>query len=124
MTNKHTILVVDDEDALREVLNLELIKMGYDSDAAENGEVAIEAMKKKAYELVLLDISMPKMDGIEVLKFISREYPSTKVIMLTALGDLRHAIATKQLGAIDFIVKPFNYDEIMKKISLAFSETC
>lgn len=121
MPEKHTILVVDDEDALREVIRLELNKMGYDSDAAEDGDIAIEALKKKPYELVLLDIMMPRMSGIEVLKFINKECPSTKVIMLTAYGELQYAIEAKRLGAIDFITKPYNYDEIMQKISAVFT---
>jgi DNA-binding response OmpR family regulator len=121
MANAHTILVVDDEDALREVIQQELSKSGYDVDTAEDGNVALEALKKKNYELVLLDIKMPRLDGIEVLKFIQKETPSTKVIMLTALNDLQHALQAKQYGAIDFITKPYNYDEIIKRISRIFA---
>jgi DNA-binding response OmpR family regulator len=117
MAAKHTILVVDDEEALREVVCQELAKSGYEVEAVEDGDIAIEILRKKNFELVLLDIKMPRLNGIEVLKFIQNEIPDTKVIMLTALNDLQHALEAKHYGAIDFITKPYNYDEVIKKIN-------
>ena len=83
MAEKRKILVVDDEDALRTVLSAELNSEGYDVGTAADGVEALAELQKKNYDLALLDIKMPNMNGFEVLKVIKEKYAGTKVIMLT-----------------------------------------
>ena len=113
MTDKHTILVVDDEDALRQTICAELTDAGLNVDSANDGDKAIEIIKQKKFELVLLDVRMPTLNGIEVLKFISQNYPTTKVIMLTALDDVKTALAAKQYGAYNFVAKPYDLEDLL-----------
>lgn len=111
------ILIVDDEDALREVLSNELSKSGYQTMAAPDGEEALGMIKKNNFDLILLDIRMPKVEGIEVLKYVHKNYPKTKVIMMTGFGDLKHAMEAKEHGAVDFITKPFDLTEVVNTIN-------
>ncbi len=122
MTDKRKILVVDDEDALRTVLSSELVSEGYEVAAAGDGDEAINELQKKAFDLVLLDIKMPRMNGFEVLKFIKDKHPTTKVIMLTGFADLKNAIESKKLGAEDFVSKPYDLVDLLTTIERVLSE--
>jgi len=110
---KPKILVVDDEEYLCELLKEELLstKM-FEVDIANDGAQAINKIQNGLYDLVLLDIKMPRISGIEVLKFIKEFSPDTEVIMITAHGDIKLAVETIKLGAFDFITKPNNSDSI------------
>ncbi len=116
MADKSKILVVDDEDALRTVLSGELESEGYQVDSAADGDEAIKTVQTKPFDLVLLDIKMPKVDGFEVLKFIKQNYPKMKVIMLTGFADLKNAIESKKLGAEDFVSKPYDLVDLLTTI--------
>jgi len=122
MQNQHSILVVDDEEALRTVLSSELVSEGYQVESASDGDEAISIVQSKQFDLVLLDIKMPKVDGFEVLKFIKKSYPQLKVIMLTAFADLKNAIESKKLGAEDFISKPYDLVDLLTTIERVLSE--
>jgi len=122
MANKSHILVVDDEDALRSVLSNELSGAGYDVATAPDGEAAISTVQNKKFDLVLLDIKMPKMDGFEVLKYIKKGYPQVKVIMLTGFADLKNAIESKKHGAEDFVSKPYDLVDLLTTIERVLSE--
>ncbi|HEX9829588.1 MAG TPA: response regulator, partial [Bacteroidota bacterium] len=87
MPAKNRILVVDDEEALRTVLSSELEDEGYVVQMAGDGDEAIKILEKNAFDLILLDIKMPTVDGFEVLKFIKQTHPLSKVIMLTGFAD-------------------------------------
>ncbi|MBI1803152.1 MAG: response regulator [Ignavibacteria bacterium] len=113
---KSSILVADDEDNLRAALSYELENAGYEVTAACDGDEAIAALKAKKFDLALLDIKMPKMDGMQVLKYIRQEVPGTKVVMLTAYADLRHAIESKKNGADDFMSKPYAIEDLLMTI--------
>ena len=104
---KNTILVVDDEDAIRDVLREELVSAGYEVLLAATGEEAMEILPRHKVDLAILDIRLPGVDGIEVLKFITRGYRKTRVIMLTGHSDLKYAMEAREFGARDFIDKPF-----------------
>ncbi len=116
MDNQHKVLVVDDEEALRTVLSGELVNEGYLVETAGDGDEAIALIKREPFDVVLLDIKMPKVDGFEVLKFIKKDYVNTKVIMLTAFADLKNAIESKKLGAEDFISKPYDLVDLLTTI--------
>lgn len=122
MTDKRSILVVDDEEALRTVLSSELASEGYAVDTASDGDEAISIIQDKPFDLVLLDIKMPRVDGFEVLKFIKKNTPAVKVIMLTAFADLKNAIESKKLGAEDFISKPYDLVDLLTTIERVLSE--
>jgi len=116
MAEKNSILVVDDEDALRTVLSSELESEGYVVATAGDGDEAISVLQGKTFDLVLLDIKMPRVDGFEVLRFIKERYPATKVIMLTGFADLKNAIESKKLGAEDFVSKPYDLVDLLTTI--------
>jgi DNA-binding NtrC family response regulator len=122
MADKSRILVVDDEEALRTVLSSELKGEGYDVDTASDGDEAISVVQNKKFDLLLLDIKMPKVDGFEVLKFVKKSFPSIKVIMLTGFADLKNAIESKKLGAEDFVSKPYDLVDLLTTIERVLSE--
>jgi DNA-binding NtrC family response regulator len=116
MPDKSKILVVDDEDALRTVLSGELASEGYDVKTAGDGDEAIQNLQKENFDLVLLDIKMPRLNGFEVLKFVKEKYTKTKVVMLTGFADLKNAIESKKLGAEDFISKPYDLVDLLTTV--------
>ena len=121
MPEKRRILVADDEDSYREILSSQLTLAGYEVVLAADGDEAVSSLKQKKFDLALLDIRMPKQDGIQVLKFISQNCPATRSIMLTGFADLELAMEAKELGAVDFIDKPFSLDDILSSIRQAIA---
>jgi len=107
---KKKILLVDDEEGIRKVLGITLSDMGYQVFTAENGELALETFRKVIPEIVLTDIKMPGMDGIDLLEKIKEEHPDTEVIMITGHGDIDLAIKSIQNDATDFVTKPINHE--------------
>jgi len=115
------ILVVDDEDDLRTLLSHVLATHGYEITSASDGEEAIAILRKNTFDVALLDIQMPNMNGIQVLKFINENCPSTRAIMLTGYADLKHAMEAKEYGAEDFIGKPYKLEDILNTIERALN---
>jgi signal transduction histidine kinase len=109
---KATILLVDDEPDIREVLSLPLSDLGYRVQEAETGSQALELFRATQPSIVLTDIKMPGMDGIELLQKIKQENPETEVIMITGHGDMELAIRSLKNEATDFITKPINVDAL------------
>jgi YesN/AraC family two-component response regulator len=105
---ENTILLVDDEAGIRKVLRISLADSGYTVHTAENGQDALRLFKKFTPPIVLTDIKMPDMDGIELLRKIKQQNPETEVIMFTGHGDMDLAI--KKYEATDFVTKPINDD--------------
>ncbi|MFH2220279.1 MAG: response regulator [Pseudomonadota bacterium] len=110
---KNDILLVDDEEGIRKVLSIYLADGGYAVTAAESGEEALEIFKEHQPPIVLTDIKMPGMDGIELLQKIKAENSDTEVIMITGHGDIDLTIKSLQYDAADFITKPIN-DEALE----------
>lgn len=104
------ILLVDDEEGIRKVLGISLADRGHQVFTAESGEEALAIFRKMQPEIVLTDIKMPGMDGIELLQKIKEERPDTEVIMITGHGDMDLAIKSLKFEATDFITKPINDD--------------
>ena len=107
-----TILLVDDEKDIRDVLEISLADSGYDVHMAENGDEGLRLFKEIRPPIVLTDIKMPVMDGIELLRKIKHENPETEVIMITGHGDMDLAIESLKNEATDFITKPINVDAL------------
>lgn len=104
------ILVVDDEIEICEILKEFLSKKGYDVDTATDGKTAITKVKEIRPHIILLDIKMPEMDGIQALKEIKKIDPAVGVIMITAVGDEELAKRAFEMGAYDYILKPVDFD--------------
>jgi DNA-binding NtrC family response regulator len=121
MAEKNRILVVDDEEALRTVLGAELEGEGYRVSSAGDGDEAINILRTQYFDLILLDIKMPKVDGFEVLKFVKENHPTSKVIMLTGFADLKNAIESKKLGAEDFVSKPYDLVDLLTTVERVLS---
>ncbi len=119
---KSKILVVDDEDALRTGLSGELTRKGYNVSTASDGDEAISGLQKETFDLVVLDIKMPRMNGFEVLKFVKEKHPETKVVMLAGFADFGNVIDVKKLGAEDFVAKPFDLANLLTTIERVLSE--
>lgn len=119
---KGNILIVDDEATMRmslaEILQLE----SYRVTIAENGEKALELLDGEAFDLMLLDIKMPGMDGVEVLKRAGQILPDCKVILLTAHGSLESAIEAVRQGAHDYLLKPASPGDILSSVTRAMNE--
>jgi len=106
----HRILLVDDEPGIRRVLSISLADSGYQVTTAENGEDALARFREQRPDIVLTDIKMPDMDGIELLQHIKAEAPDTEVILFTGHGDMDLAIKGLKHDATDFVTKPINDD--------------
>lgn len=106
------ILVVDDEQSLREVLSIMLKRAGYVVTSVADGEEAIEHLNKEIFDLVITDLRMPKVDGMEVLKAVKSASPETVVLVITAFATADSAVEAMKQGAYDYLTKPFQVDEV------------
>jgi two-component system response regulator HydG len=112
MEKRHHVLVVDDDVAHRTMLRMLVSGWGYDVSEAADGESAIAAVREKAYDLVLMDIRMLKVSGLDALGEIKRFNPSIPVIMMTAYASVETAVDALKKGAYDYLTKPLNFDEL------------
>ncbi|WP_138492989.1 response regulator transcription factor [Paenibacillus pinistramenti] len=109
------ILVVDDEERIRRLLKMYLEKEGYEIDEAEDGETALKKALEENYDLVLLDVMLPGIDGIEVCNRL-RQSKATPVLMLTAKGEEINRVQGFEVGADDYVVKPFSPREVIFRV--------
>lgn len=109
---KSRILVVDDEESIREFLDIMLRKEGYEVTLAEDGARAIDLLKKKTFDLVISDLQMPQVTGMELLKHVRDNFPDLLFMMITAFGTTETAVDAMKMGAYDYITKPFKIDEV------------
>lgn len=112
------ILVVEDEARMREAIIENLKLEGYLADGAENGEIGLDMIRSGLYDLVLLDINLPRLNGIDVLSIARKLGINTPVILLTALSQLEDKIEGMDSGADDYITKPFEMKELMARIRM------
>ncbi|WP_320041319.1 sigma-54 dependent transcriptional regulator [uncultured Desulfobacter sp.] len=119
MTDEHSILVVDDELSMREFLEMLLSKKGYKVTLAKNGKQALNNIKQKKYDLVLTDIRLGDITGLDVLRAVKKEYPDTVVIMISAYATTEIAVEAMNEGAYDFVPKPFDNNELSSTIAKA-----
>ncbi len=116
---KPRILVVDDEESIREFLEIMLRKEGYEVTCAEDGQKALELAKKRTFDMVISDLQMPNMTGLELLKQVKAQYPDMTFMMITAFGTTETAVDAMKHGAYDYILKPFKIDEVRINIANA-----
>ncbi len=115
------ILIVDDEADISLILKLQLEDAGYRTVRAHDGLEALECLAQQSFELMLLDIKMPRLNGLQVLERSKHEFPDVAVVMMTAHGNESIAVEAMKKGAIDYISKPFSSDEAVKKVERAIS---
>lgn len=110
------ILIVDDQFGIRILLNEVMIREGYETYQAANGVQALEIVQNHAPDLILLDMKIPGMDGIEILKRVKKIDSDISVIIMTAYGELDMIQEAKKLGAVTHFAKPFDIDDIRKAV--------
>jgi len=113
------VLIVDDEPRLCKALSLQLQAVGYDTETASDGRIALEALQSSSFDCVISDLRMPNLSGEELLAEIQKINPSLPVIVLTAHGTVQSAVKAMQEGAVDFIPKPYNQEDLQKAIRRA-----
>lgn len=116
---KSRILVVDDEESIREFLEIMLKKEGYEVTTAEDGAKAKEILTKKSFDMVISDMQMPNVTGIELLRHVRESYPDLVFMIITAFGTTETAVEAMKLGAYDYLTKPFKIDEVRLNIANA-----
>jgi two-component system NtrC family response regulator len=119
MTRPRTILAIDDDDSLRRVVEYNLAEEGYRVITAADGPSGLEAYQREAVDVVLTDIRMPGMEGIELLARLKAMQPELPVIMLTAFGTIDSAVEAMRLGAFDYLTKPFSRDQLRASVRKA-----
>ena len=110
------ILIVEDEVKISRIIDLQLKYAGYETDLAFDGSEAIDKVGLNKYDLILLDVMMPKTDGLTACNAIKKMYPDMKIIMLTAKDDIQDVINGLDSGADDYVTKPFVFDELLARI--------
>lgn len=113
------ILIIDDEQAFLETIITRLRMRGIEAHGAESGEKALDLMRENEFDAVILDVSMPGMDGVATLRELRKINPSVPVIMLTGHATLETADKGMQLGAFDYMLKPCPMDELLDKVAEA-----
>lgn len=122
MSDRANCLIVDDEPKLRQVLTLLMRAQGFQCVEAENGLEALEQLRRMPITLVLTDMEMPRMGGIELLREIRGKYPDVAVVMITGNTDVETAVGALALGAMDYIVKPFQLEEVKARVHQALEK--
>ncbi|MBN1318169.1 MAG: response regulator transcription factor [Anaerolineales bacterium] len=123
MPHRPSILLVDDDPLIRYSLSIYLQDTGYSVTTAEDAQAALICLQKLTYDLILLDLVMPGMNGLELVRAIRREYPQTPVVILTAHATLESAIESLRLGVKDYLLKPVSLEETIESVNKALSDS-
>lgn len=118
--SKGKILVIDDEDIVRLSCSRSLVPEGYELKMAKNGPEGLKILETETFDLVLTDLKMPNMDGIEVLGTIKEKWPKTDVVIVTGYQTVETAVKAIKLGAFDYIEKPFTPDSLITTVANVF----
>ena len=112
------VLLVDDDDVIRDTI-YELLSQEYLCRTAESAEQALAYLEAESFDVVLTDVSMPGLSGLELLSRVAKHYPDTPVILISGLSDQEHAQALTELGAFDYLLKPFRLEVVEKSVRRA-----
>jgi two-component system chemotaxis response regulator CheY len=117
----HHVLVIDDEQEVRDVIQLQLGGTRYELLEAEDGEQGIELLNENALtvDVIICDVRMPKINGVEAVKYFRQEYPSTPVIVLTGYPDVNLAVEFMKQGAVEYLVKPVEKEQLIDAVEKA-----
>ncbi len=116
MEKRHTILLVEDEVKLCNIIKEELLNSGYGVDIANDGLAAESLFTRNSYSLILLDISLPGKSGLQLCKDFRKVNKKIPIIMLTAFGEIQDKVDAFNIGADDYVVKPFHFDELLARV--------
>ncbi len=116
------VLIVDDDPNILEMMEYNVLDFGFDAAVAESGKDALEKLIKRSYDVVITDMKMPGMDGMQLLRHIKKFYPLTAVIVVTGFDKEYSYLDVIRAGASDYLAKPFNIDELEAKIYRALRE--
>jgi len=116
------VLVVDDDESISQNLKTLLEELGYISETAYNGEEAIRKIREDYYDIALIDLLLPDMDGLQVLMEVKKVSPTTAIIIITAFGTIPNAVEAIKRGASDYITKPFRIDDLLTRIKKVIEE--
>ena len=117
--SQERILVVDDEPLVRNLLSEYLCHGGYECDLANSGRDALMKLANGSFSLVIADIRMPELNGLQLLEGIAQRFPDVATIVVTAIADIDTAIYTMKQGAYDYIIKPFNLEQVAESVKRA-----
>ncbi len=115
-----TILIIDDEESILDLLSLVFRKDGFQIKTCSEAEKVFDIIQTESFDLLLCDIRMPPVDGMDVLRFLRREKPEVPVIMMTGYGSVKQAVEALKLGALDYVMKPFDVEELRIIVSRGF----
>jgi len=118
--SRYKVLVVDDEEDFLETIVNRLNKRGITTKGANSGKSGLELLQKENFDIVILDVKMPEMDGIQVLKKIKLKWPETEVIMLTGHASVELGIQGMEHGAYDYVIKPTKLETLISKMDRAY----
>lgn len=116
------LLVVDDEPGIRSFLAWRLRARGLEVELAYDGQDALDKMQRQHFDLVITDITMPRVEGFALLEAIKEKHPTSKVILMTGFSTVETAVSAMRLGAFDFLLKPFRLSAFLKTVDQALSE--
>ncbi len=117
---KFSVLIVDDEEDFVETMVKRLKDKGLDADGVDSGKGALNLLSEKDFDVCVLDVKMPGMDGLEALAEMKKKWPLMEVIMLTGHGSVESGVRGLQLGAYDYVMKPVPFADLLKKIQQAY----
>lgn len=123
MENPHSILLVEDEAKLGQIIRDELKRQGYLVDLAVDGREAESFFKSKTYSIILLDVNLPYKSGLELCKEFRAANKTVPIVMLTALGQIQDKVEAFELGAHDYLVKPFHFEELFARVKALLKRT-
>ena len=112
-----SLLVVEDDRGLAEALEDTLLLAGYQCAMVESSEEAILALKRQNFDMVVSDVNLPGMDGYGLLQHVVEQFPDLPIMLMTAYGDISHAVEAMRNGAVDYLLKPFKEDELLDVIA-------
>jgi DNA-binding response OmpR family regulator len=121
--NKVKVLVVDDERDFVKLFVKRFVMRNLDVDGVTSGQEALEYLRENPVDVIVLDVKMPGMDGLETLKEIKKRSPQVEVIMLTGHGSVKSGIQGISLGAYDYVLKPFKIEDLLERILKAYERT-
>ena len=116
---KGRIIIVEDEQNILGMLDELLTAKGYSVDSFIDPKSALIALKNNSYQLLITDLLMPKVDGLQLINFIQKEYLSTLGIVITGYGSLETAISAMRCGAFDYLLKPFRFEDVLSSVESA-----
>jgi DNA-binding response OmpR family regulator len=123
MEKKYKILLAEDEAKLAKAIQEELTRVGYDVDVAENGLQADKMFMENDYSMALLDINLPGKNGMALCNDFRKRSANIPIVMLTAVGEIHDKVAAFNMGADDYLVKPFHFDELFARLKVLFKRT-